>query len=60
MDAVNETFALTVDACDEVPRRIAAFCSEMKAERRDALRYRLAAEDCLTSWLGTELAGVHR
>jgi len=57
MAAVAEKLVLTADACDIAAMRVTEFCKEMKAEKRDALRYRLAAEDCLTHWLGTELAG---
>lgn len=57
MDIVNEKFELTADACDEAAVLIADFCSKMNLDKKDAIRYRLAAEDCLERWLKGGLAG---
>lgn len=57
MDIVNEKFELTADACFDAAKLIADFCSEMKLDKKDAIRYRLAAEDCLAHWLDNGLAG---
>ena len=57
MDIVNERFELTADTCFEAAKIIADFCSEMKLDRKDAVRYRLAAEDCLAHWLENGLEG---
>ena len=57
MDIVNEKFELTADACFEAAKLIADFCSGMKMEKSDALRYRLVAEDVLAHWLESGLGG---
>ena len=42
---------MTEQVCDEIAEQIAAFCKSRKIDRKDALRYRLSAEECLLYWL---------
>jgi len=43
--------------CDEISEQIGDFCAQYLAEKRDVLRYRLSAEECLLSWLTEESIG---
>ncbi len=45
------TYALTDQACDEIAEQITLFCEQQKIERKDTLRYRLTAEECLLYWM---------
>lgn len=47
MNPIEKTFVLDPSACDEVAEQITAFGESLKLERKDILRYRLAAEECL-------------
>lgn len=57
METKEATFVLTEEACDEIAARIMDFCAARKIERREALRHRLSAEECLLYWLSHGGAG---
>jgi Na+/H+-dicarboxylate symporter len=48
---VNKNYKLTPEACDEIAELIMEFCSGIRTDRKDALRYRLSAEECLLYWM---------
>ena len=54
----EDCFTLDPAACDEIAARITEFCRSAHVERRDALRYRLAAEECLLFWLEHGFGGA--
>ena len=51
METVDRHYQLTGAACDEIAAAIAQFCEKQKIDRKDALRHRLSAEECLLYWL---------
>ncbi|MBQ1408068.1 MAG: hypothetical protein IIY88_08055 [Eubacterium sp.] len=53
--AFKATFLLPIDKAQE---EIIKFCDTAKVDRKDALRHRLAAEECLLRWIGNpEMTG---
>ena len=52
------SFALDYAACDDIAAQITAFCREVRIENREAIRYRLAAEECLLTWLSRGFQGT--
>jgi Na+/H+-dicarboxylate symporter len=61
MDLKKSTYQITDSACDQIADAIMEFCSLQKISHRDALRYRLSAEECLIYWQknGFEGNAVH-
>ena len=57
METKEATFVLTEQACDEIAAHIMDFCAARKIERKEALRHRLSAEECLLYWLSHGGAG---
>ena len=55
--AQDASFVLSDQACDEIAARITEFCAAGKIERKEALRYRLSAEECLLYWLANGCEG---
>ena len=51
-------YILDYAACDEIAAQIVSFCSGIHMENRDAVRYRLAAEECLLAWLSPGFEGA--
>ena len=51
MENTEKTYRLTAAACDEIAADIETFCTSQKVDRREALRHRLSAEECLLYWL---------
>ncbi len=51
MEFTNKTYELTKEACDMIADDIMVFCEAQKISRKNALRYRLSAEECLLYWL---------
>ena len=51
METLEKTYQLTGAACDEIAAAIADFCAGQKVDRKEALRHRLSAEECLLFWL---------
>ena len=51
-------YTLDYAACDEIASQIVSFCSGLRIEKRDAIRYRLAAEECLLAWLSHGFQGA--
>ena len=47
METVEKTYQLTSAVCDEIASAITDFCARQKVDRKDALRHRLSAEECL-------------
>jgi len=43
--------------CDEISEHIGDFCTQYLEEKRDILRYRLSAEECLLNWLTEDSIG---
>ena len=58
MNPIEKTFVLDPSACDEVAEQITAFGESLKLERKDILRYRLAAEECLLFWMARDGEGA--
>ena len=58
MNPIEKTFVLDPSACDEVAEQITAFGERLKLERKDILRYRLAAEECLLFWMARDGEGA--
>ncbi|MBE6997690.1 MAG: dicarboxylate/amino acid:cation symporter [Ruminococcaceae bacterium] len=58
MTPFDRTYVLDQSACDAAAEEIAAFCAGLKLPRREALRYRLAAEECMLFWLERADAGA--
>ncbi|MCR4591251.1 MAG: dicarboxylate/amino acid:cation symporter [Lachnospiraceae bacterium] len=48
---VSLKYTLTKQSCDEISEQISAFCESRKIDSKDALRYRLSAEECILYWL---------
>ena len=51
MKATENAFVLSNEACDQVADLVADFCTQLDIDRKDALRYRLSAEECLLFWM---------
>lgn len=49
--SMDKEYVLSPAACDEIADQIMEFCAAVDTESRDALRYRLSAEECLLYWL---------
>lgn len=47
----EKSFALCPRACDEISDLIMDYCGKVGTERKEALRYRLSAEECLLYWM---------
>ena len=54
---VSLTYTLTDQACDEIAEQITGFCERQSIDRKDTLRYRLSAEECLLYWLAHGCGG---
>lgn len=50
-------FRLDEAAIDEICEAITEFCKQVGAQRKDMLRYRLSAEECLLYWMDHGLRG---
>ena len=50
MTMSRKKYTLSAEACDAVAGDIMDFCRRAGVSRKDALRCRLSAEDCLTHW----------
>lgn len=48
---MEKEYVLSPAACDEIADQIMEFCAAADTESRDAIRYRLSAEECLLYWL---------
>lgn len=57
MKTYNKVYTLDYAACDEIAERVTEFCQEVGADRKDTLRHRLSAEECLLFWLEQGLLG---
>lgn len=51
MDDVRKEFKLSAGSVDEISDLITEFCTSVKTDKKDILRYRLSAEECLLHWL---------
>ena len=51
MKTAEDVYDLSPEVCDLVAGKIMDFCESEKVEKKDALRYRLSAEECLLFWL---------
>ena len=49
--------SLTPEGCDLTASRIMELCEKNKVDRRSAIVYRLAAENCMMAWISTGLEG---
>lgn len=49
--AMEKNYILSSEACDEISALIMEFCMNIGTEKKDALRYRLSAEECLLYWM---------
>ena len=50
-ETARKEFTLVPAACDEISELVFDHCISIGTERKDALRYRLSAEECLLYWL---------
>ena len=50
-ETLRKDFILRPEACDEISELVFDHCISTGTERKDALRYRLSAEECLLYWL---------
>ena len=50
-------YTLSEESCDQIAEQIAAFCNSIGMDRKDALRHRLSAEECLLVWMEQMGAG---
>lgn len=57
MKTIKESFVLNHESCDKIAELIMAFCQGINVERKDILRYRLSAEECLLYWMEHGLEG---
>ena len=48
---IEQEFILEASACDRIADLIMDFCRSEKVDGKDAIRYRLSAEECLLYWL---------
>lgn len=55
--AVQQSFILDPESCDKVADLIMEFCTQAGADRKDALRFRLSAEECIIYWMEHGLKG---
>lgn len=55
MEAIKKNYSLTEQTCDETAELIAEFCDKVGTDNKDALRYRLSAEECLLYWMDNGL-----
>ncbi len=44
---IRRDFIIGPEACDEISDLIMEFCESIGVDRKDALRYRLSAEECI-------------
>ena len=51
LDTLKKTFTLSPQACDEAAALVKDFCDRVKTGKSEALRYRLAVEECLLNWI---------
>lgn len=51
MEMIDQSYRLTGAACDEIAAEIENFCAKQKLDRKETLRHRLSAEECLLYWL---------
>ena len=58
MTGIKKNFTLSPQAIDEIAQLITDFCTEAGSEKKDTLRYRLSAEECLLYWLEHGLDGA--
>lgn len=54
---VKKEYLLTPEVCDEIGELVMEYCTSIGTERKDALRHRLSAEECLVYWLEHGCAG---
>ncbi len=47
----KKTYILNPETCDEISEQIFDYCEKLGVERKDALRVRLSAEECLLHWM---------
>lgn len=47
----RKKYILDAASCDEISELIYEFCNEAGCEKKDSLRYRLSAEECLLYWI---------
>ncbi len=57
MELTTQEYQLSNATCDEIASAIMGFCNAQKISHRDALRYRLSAEECLLDWLANGFEG---
>ena len=48
---IEEKYTLEAATCDRIAELIMDFCKAEKVDRKDAIRYRISAEECLLYWL---------
>ena len=56
-EKIRKEFILDAAACDEISELVFDRCISNGTERKDALRYRLSAEECLLYWLRNGCGG---
>lgn len=49
--SVEKNLILDSKACDEIAELIMGFCGSVGTDRKDALRFRLSAEECMLYWM---------
>ena len=58
METLEKRYILSAQTCDEIAAEIMEFCARVKADRKEALRCRLSAEECLLHWLAQDGEGA--
>ena len=56
-EKIRKEYILDAASCDEISELVYEYCISTGAERKDALRYRLSAEECLLYWLRNGCGG---
>lgn len=54
---IHKTFEMNEQCCDEIADLVSGVCNDVGADSKDALRYRLSAEECLLYWLNHGFEG---
>ena len=55
--SLEKSFTLNPETCDEISNLIIDYCEKIGAEKKDVLRYRLSAEECMLYWMDQGCTG---
>ncbi|MBR0381434.1 MAG: cation:dicarboxylase symporter family transporter [Eubacterium sp.] len=57
MKADENKYILNYESCDRIAAQIMDFCEQKKINKKNAIRYRIAAEECLLHWISCGFEG---